>query len=89
VNNCINLDFKRQLVGVYLHEWNNLLSIINTVRINSSLPDICTWRWGVSGKFLVHSFYEWLSFGGVISDEYDIIWKSKIPLKIKKNYVAC
>jgi zinc-binding in reverse transcriptase len=37
----------------------------------------------VSGKFSVHSFYEWLSFGGVISVEYDIIWKSNIPFKIK------
>jgi zinc-binding in reverse transcriptase len=38
---------------------------------------------GVSEKFSVHSFYEWLSFGGVISDEYAIIWKSNLPFKIK------
>jgi zinc-binding in reverse transcriptase len=31
----------------------------------------------------MHSFYEWLDFGGVVSQEYDIVWKSKIPLKIK------
>jgi zinc-binding in reverse transcriptase len=27
--------------------------------------------------------YEWLDFGGIISNEYDIVWKSKIPYKIR------
>jgi hypothetical protein len=26
---------------------------------------------------------EWLDFGGIISNEYDIVWKSKIPYKIR------
>jgi zinc-binding in reverse transcriptase len=42
VNNYINLEFKRQFVGVYLHEWNNLLFVTNKITINSSLSDICT-----------------------------------------------
>jgi zinc-binding in reverse transcriptase len=50
-----------------------------------TLPYISIWRWSVSGIFSVHSFYEWLDFGGIINNEYDIVWKSDIPFKIKKN----
>jgi zinc-binding in reverse transcriptase len=45
--------------------------------------DICVWRWHSSGLFSVRSFYEWLDFGGVVSQEYDIVWKSEISFKIK------
>jgi zinc-binding in reverse transcriptase len=37
----------------------------------------------VSGLFSVHLFYEWLDFGGIISNEFNIVWQSKIPFKVK------
>jgi hypothetical protein len=42
-------------MGVYLNEWNNLLTILAGITIHSFLPDISIWRWSVSGIFLVHS----------------------------------
>jgi zinc-binding in reverse transcriptase len=33
--------------------------------------------------FFLYTFYDWLKFRGVISTDYDVIWKSKIPFKIK------
>jgi zinc-binding in reverse transcriptase len=38
---------------------------------------------GISLDISVHSLYEWLDFGEIINHEFDIIWSSKIPLKIK------
>jgi hypothetical protein len=35
--------------------------------------DFPIWRWSASSKLSVHSIYEWLDFGGIISNEYDII----------------
>jgi zinc-binding in reverse transcriptase len=46
-------------------------------------PDISIWRWSASRKYSMRSMYEWLDFDGVISHEYDIVWNSKIPLKIR------
>jgi hypothetical protein len=42
VQNSINIEFKRQLVGIYLNKWNSLLSVIDRVTINPFLPDIYT-----------------------------------------------
>jgi hypothetical protein len=44
VHNIINIEFKRQLVRIYLNEWNSLLSVIDRVTINPSLTDIYSWR---------------------------------------------
>jgi zinc-binding in reverse transcriptase len=38
---------------------------------------------GMSLDFSQHSLYEWLDFEGIINHEFDIVWNSKIPLKIK------
>jgi zinc-binding in reverse transcriptase len=82
-NDILTIDFRRQLVGNYLQEWINLHNLVGILHLNPLENDICVWRWHSSGFFSVHSFYEWLDFGGVVSQEYDIVWKSKIPLKIK------
>jgi zinc-binding in reverse transcriptase len=33
---------------------------------------------------MLHNLGSWLDFGGVINTDFDVIWKSKTPLKIKK-----
>jgi zinc-binding in reverse transcriptase len=30
----------------------------------------------------MHSFYTWLSNGGVFNPDYEVLWKSHVPLKI-------
>ena len=63
-------------------EWDDILWL------NSNLPqtnhvDIIKWRWTSNGSFTVKSFDEWLAFGGVPNTEFDYLWMSKLPLKIK------
>jgi zinc-binding in reverse transcriptase len=70
------------MVGIYLMEWDQLVKDLENVVLNST-PNFSIWRWSASGKFSVHSMYEWLDFDGIISNEYDIVWKSKIPYKIR------
>jgi zinc-binding in reverse transcriptase len=60
-----------------------MLRILGSFSLQPLKNDLFHWRWHNSGLFLVHYFYEWLDFGGVINTEFDVIWKSKIPLKIK------
>jgi zinc-binding in reverse transcriptase len=84
INGTLHLYFKRQLVEILLQEWNAFSSELAIVSLYPSILDINIWRWTVASIFTVHSLYEWLDFGGVISHEFDIIWKSKIPLKVKK-----
>lgn len=42
--------------------------------------DNIAWRWSSKGVFYVHSF---LSFEDINNTEFDSLWISKIPLKIK------
>jgi zinc-binding in reverse transcriptase len=84
INGTLHLYFKRQLVEILLQEWNAFSSELAIVSLYPSTLDINIWRWTVAGIFTVHSLYEWLDFGSVISHEFDIVWKSKIPLKVKK-----
>jgi zinc-binding in reverse transcriptase len=60
-----------------------MLHILGSFSLQPLKNDLFHWRWHKSGLFSVHSFYEWLDFGGVINTEFVVIWKSKIPLKIK------
>jgi hypothetical protein len=69
----LHIDFRRQLIGIYLQDWNDLFNHFSNLSLSPSLPNTCVWRWHPSGIFSVHSFYEWLDFGGVINHEYDII----------------
>jgi len=51
--------------------------------LSSHLEDRLIWRWSQDDHFIVHSFYKWLEYGGIPNSEYDTIWKSHVPLKIK------
>ena len=79
----MHLNFTRQLTGIYLQEWNQLKNQFLHFTLNNSLEDRLLWRWSITGTFTVYSFYKWLEYGGIPNTEYDTIWKSKIPLKIK------
>jgi zinc-binding in reverse transcriptase len=56
---------------------------LRTFTLHPLQYDIIQWRWHKLGLFSVHSFYKWLDFGGIINSEFDIVWGSKIPFKIK------
>jgi hypothetical protein len=57
-NGNLQLDFKKQLVGVLLQECNVFSSELAIVSLYPSILDINIWRWSVTGIFIVHSLYE-------------------------------
>jgi hypothetical protein len=77
------LIFNRQLLGYLRLEKQTLDSVIREIQVTSSQTDYYIWRWQDSAKFKVHLLYEWLDFGGVPNTDFDIVWKSKLPMKIK------
>lgn len=82
-NNCAKLVFRRRLVGIYLLEWNQLKEKLDNFHLDPSECDILLWRWSAKNTFSVHSLYTWLEFGGVKNLDFQSIWHSNIPLKIK------
>jgi hypothetical protein len=71
-NDELYLDFKRQIVGIYLIEWDQILSNLVDIIFHPTTY-ISIWRWSGSCQFYVHSLYEWLEFDGIINHEYDIV----------------
>ena len=60
-----------------------MLNQISLVQLDCTKMDILHWRWTTHHHFTVHSLYEWLNYGGILTHSFDTIWCSKIPLKIK------
>lgn len=81
-NHGLNLVFARQLTGVYLQEWKDLITQFQAFQLSDTLDSIL-WRWSNKGKFSVHSLYSWLEYGGVPNLEFKSIWNAKLSLKIK------
>jgi hypothetical protein len=86
--NALVLSFNRQLAGIFNTEWCDLLHELSFFQFNYCEDDTLTWRWTVHDRFIVHSLYLWLEYGGIQNTEYTILWSLNIPLKIKKNYMA-
>jgi hypothetical protein len=53
------LQFSRQLIGVLLHDFNSICSIINQCQLQLE-HDHLVWRWNFNGLFTTHSAYTWL-----------------------------
>jgi hypothetical protein len=78
----LNVSFHRQLIGNNLILWYNLVIKIIHVHLNNN-RDVFIWNLHQHGKFSIHSMYITLiNNGSVIRNT--LIWKFKIPLKIKK-----
>jgi zinc-binding in reverse transcriptase len=60
-----------------------MLAIVVNVKIDTQVTYQIKWRWNEKGLFTMHSFYTWLSNGGVFNSDYDVLWKSHIPFKIQ------
>lgn len=39
-------------------------------KLNNSEKVVVIWRWATNGIFYVHSFYEWLEYGGIPYSEF-------------------
>ena len=77
-----NLRFRRSL---NLSEQKNLEILyenLNKVVLNGEEDEVL-WALDNSRKFSTRSLYRYLTFGGVISRGADMVWSSKLPVKIK------
>lgn len=68
-------QFNRQITGIILAEWIQLLELFSS-------PDIIIWRWN-SSIFFVLTLFIYGYLRGDPTHTYNTLWKSKIPLKIK------
>ena len=77
----LNISFKRALVDIKLVEWQNLVAqIVNVELVDGS----DTFRWNLTkfGLYTVRSYYLHL-INNQPPFQHKMIWKLKIPLKIK------
>ena len=80
-SSLLNLSFRRILVGEKLVEWQELGTKVAQVNLNDE-RDLFPWNLHSSGKFTVHSMYQFLMNQNAHFN-HKLIWKLKVPLKIK------
>jgi hypothetical protein len=76
------VDFRRALSIDEFESWNSLLSELQTVSLTDT-EDSVTWALEKHGSYTTKSLYRFLSNRDLPSRVARIIWKCRIPLKIK------
>ena len=76
------LRFRRGLTGVLLHEWHQVLELINSLAFTHG-GDQMAWQWTSHGKYTVQSVYQFLNFRGVRKVKPLLWWKLPVPPKIR------
>jgi hypothetical protein len=82
VNMQLVLPFQRRLHYEPLEEWNGIHLDFNNLNLNH-FPNGVTWSLGKSFKFSTKSVYQYLE-KDISRTHNKWIWKTNIPLKIKK-----
>jgi hypothetical protein len=75
------VSFRRAIVGKNLENWYVIVSKVANVNLTSE-HDQFIWKINKEGLFTVNSMHKLLMFNGVIPRK-SLIWKLRIPLKIK------
>lgn len=78
-----NIPVRRCLTGESLDEWQDLLATIDQVNIENAGEDDVRWVIDKSQTYSTKSLYYCLTHGGVQDSLNDLLWKSKMPLKVK------
>ncbi|CAN6182020.1 unnamed protein product [Urochloa humidicola] len=78
----LNVAFRRSLTGNNLQAWHQIVAMVMNVQLSHHQRDRFIWGLHQNGKFSVHSMYRALVATQVLSPN-TVIWKLKIPLKIK------
>jgi hypothetical protein len=78
-----DLTFRRNLQGSWTEEWTALQKILEGVQFDSTKEDSVKWVLDKTNQYTTKSLYHLLTHGGVRDHLCIMIWKSKIPLKIK------
>jgi hypothetical protein len=77
----LNISFGRFLTGNNLVLWNGLILRVMNIQLNDN-ADAFRWNLHQNGLYYVHSLYMALINNGMVETN-KIVWKIKIPLKIK------
>lgn len=77
------IQLRRCLHGATLDEWNELQEVLQNMNLNEQGRDVVSWALEKSKTFTTRSLYNCLTHGGVKDKLNAILWKCKIPLKVK------
>lgn len=75
--------FEGNLHGAVLLEWEEVWSILQDIQLVDHGQDEVRWSLEKSAKFSTKCLYNCLTNGGVSDKVNDLLWKCKIPLKVK------
>jgi hypothetical protein len=78
-----DIPLRRSLFGASLAEWNELMTVLHEVQLDEQGQDKVVWALEKSSEFSTKSLYNCLTHGGVKDKLNDILWKCKVPLKVK------
>jgi len=77
------MDFRRSLTVQEYNSWIDLTNSLQGCNPESDAADIVSWALEPKGHFSTKSLYRFLTDWGMPSRVAGLIWKCKIPLKIK------
>jgi hypothetical protein len=77
-----DITFRRDFVGQRRVAWNALLQRLATIQLSAESEEFC-WNLHKNGEFSVDSMNSALIYLHISVDNNKMIWKMKIPLKIK------
>ena len=66
-----------------LLEWEKLWSILQDMQLDDYGQNEVSWALEKSTGYITKSLYNCLTHGGVRDKVHDILWKCKIPIKVK------
>lgn len=77
------IPLRRSLFGDLKSDWDNLYGLLQGVSLSDSGNDDIKWALDKSQNFTTKSLFYCLTNGGVKDNINNLIWKCKIPLKVK------
>jgi hypothetical protein len=77
------VDFKRSLSSQDYDRWLGLFQMLNDYSLTDNKTDCVQWAPEKMKMFTTKSLYRFLTDRGVSSRMSEIIWKCRVPLKIK------
>lgn len=74
----LKLSFKRSVSESLMNMWFDLLSIAESVNLNSE-EDQIIWSFSSNGRYSVQSLYGVINHRGITPVYVRLVWKLKIP----------
>lgn len=77
-----HIEFRRQVAGILLEEWENLQILLSEVELTDGRDEVF-WALERTNKYSSRSLYRLMTTGGIVDRHMMLIWKCNIPLKVK------